>query len=251
MSSIEDLPNELLLQVCSYLNQLELCQCFLALNERWRNLLCRHMSHLSLSMNIKLEERHRLLNEYFPRMKHFVSSVTIDHPAMTRAFLEQCKSQPLVNLSALEFIDHGLEGSEELLRVCQPERLKIVQTSFYHGRELQCSSLPSSLRRLEIDAHVEPAYEKYFFCLILRPVAILLRLVVVSVNWIFPAARSWSIFVCRFLNCLRTFASLRVCRRCRSSDSPCRSSPSMIPSLVLDSSFLPCLISNWRFLRSP
>lgn len=157
LSSLEDLPNELLLQIFSYLNQLQIFQCFLDLNQRWTDLLVRHMSTLRLSMN---DDTHRLLEEYLPSIKDFVRSLSIDHQLIDNAFLQHWKFHPLINLCSLELIDHGIDLAEELLRVCQPERLKIVQTPFCQARRVQRSFLPTSLRRLQIDAHVEPACEK-------------------------------------------------------------------------------------------
>ena len=160
MSSLEDLPNELLLQIFSYLNQLQIFQCFLHFNQRWTNLLVRHMSTLRLSMNDRHDDTHRLLEEYLPSIKDFVNSLSIDHQLIGDAFLQQWKFHPLINLCSLELIDDGIDLAEELLQVCQPERLKIVQTPFCQVRRVQRSFLPSSLRRLQIDAHVEPACEK-------------------------------------------------------------------------------------------
>lgn len=160
LSSLEDLPNELLLQIFSYLNQLPIFQCFLDLNQRWRNLLVRHMSTLRLSSNDNHDDTRRLLEEYLPSIKDFVRSLSIDHQLIGNVFLHQWKFHPLINLCSLELIDHGIDLVEELLRVCQPERLKIVQTPFCQARRVQRTFLPTSLRRLQIDAHVEPACEK-------------------------------------------------------------------------------------------
>ena len=160
MFDLEDLPNELLLMIFSYISQLELSQSFLQLNQRFTNLLIPYFRHWNLSSKFEQKKLNRLFINYFPLLNNFVSSLTIDNEHIGREFLEKTKSIPFENFSYLQLIDNAIELTEDFIEKFSPECLKLVQTPFYQENKRDYF-LPKSIKDLSLHFHIEYDTEKY------------------------------------------------------------------------------------------
>lgn len=159
MLSFEDLPNELILLIFSYFNRSELFQSFLQLNKRFTSLLVEHFHHLHLSKTFTQEDFQRLMIEYFPVMKDYISSLTIDHPCIGKEFLRRIESVPLNHFFSVHLIDEAIDFHEEFLQRFQPDRVQITSTSFYPTKNpIRLQS--TSIKQIQLDLQIEHSIDK-------------------------------------------------------------------------------------------
>lgn len=147
---LEDLPNELLLIVFTYLSKLHLFQAFLRINGRLNDLLSKYAHHINLSSVFSQLEIEQYCHNVLPQLKDTVYSLTLDSGHIGRSLLETAKCIPLHNLSRIKLIGRGLDLQEDLLRVLRPDVLHLVITSFNETSKL-CPLASTSVQRLKIE----------------------------------------------------------------------------------------------------
>lgn len=159
MFLFEDLPNELILIIFSFLQPSDLFEKFLRLNSRLKNLLVEHFRHVELLKSFDQENFRKFVDEFLPLTNDFVRSLTIDHQIIGNEFLHRTKSIRFDCLENLRLIDDAIDLSDEFLRRFPLEFLRLSSTSFYE-RTKSISLQSKSIKRIQIDLQIEHFIEK-------------------------------------------------------------------------------------------
>ena len=89
MFHFEDLPNELVLIIFSYLTKFELLESFLKLNQRFNILLLKYIHHINLSSILTKIQLDKYLNNYLPLINNHIYSFTFDNYQIGNIFLKK------------------------------------------------------------------------------------------------------------------------------------------------------------------
>jgi hypothetical protein len=161
MFYFDELPNELILMIFSYLTKFELLESFLKLNTRFNCLLSKYIHHINLSSIFTKNEINKFSKDYFSYIKNEIYSLTIDNYQIGKDFLQTTKSIQLENLFRIKLIDHGIDLQQELLKRFNPEVLTVVITSLNQENK-QWELASTSVKRLEIEFETGEIAKKYF-----------------------------------------------------------------------------------------
>jgi len=160
MFHLEDLPNELILIIFSYLTKFELLESFLKLNIRFNILLSNYIHHLYFSSILTKNQLDKYSQNYFPFINNYIYSLTFDNYQIGNDFLEKTKFIQLENLSRIKLIDNGIDLQEDLLQRFKPDTLNLVITSLNQENK-RWKLLSTSVKRLQIELETGENAKKY------------------------------------------------------------------------------------------
>ncbi|CAF0844300.1 unnamed protein product [Adineta steineri] len=150
MIYLEDLPNELILSLFSYLTKFELLKSFLKLNIRFNILLSNYIHHINLSSILTKNQIDKYSKNYFPYINNDIYSLTFDNYEIGKYFLEKIKFIQLENLYKIKLIDNGIDLQDGLFEIFKPNILNLVITSLSQEKKRWKFS-STSIKQLQIE----------------------------------------------------------------------------------------------------
>ena len=116
--TFEHLPDELLLQICRYLNPMDILLAFCGLNARLNRTICDFIRHVHFSSVISYNSYLYLLRNSLPSIWSSIESLTISNdpiPCLTSVFLQTIEHDLPTNLKRLSLFHVNLHDIDQFI----------------------------------------------------------------------------------------------------------------------------------------